>query len=69
VSFAQRVKDDLEELAESGSTVTVALDNDRVYTGSVALHPTDPLAFVIKTGRRGRPPVFYPDQVTAVIAE
>ena len=67
--MSQQILNALAEAAADESTVTVVLDDDRAYTGTLAEHPTDPAAYVVKTGRRGRPPVIHPDEVALVISE
>ena len=67
--MSQSVIEILDEAVTDAATMTIVLLDGRTYTGSVALHPTDPLAYVVKTGRRGRPPVIHPDVVRDVIAE
>jgi hypothetical protein len=66
---SQSIIEILDEALADEATVTVVLDDDRAYTGTVAQHPTDPAAYVVKTGRRGRPPVIHPDEVALVISE
>jgi len=66
---SQSIIEVLDEALTDEATVTVVLDDDRTYTGTIAQHPTDPAAYVVKTGRRGRPPVIHPDEVALVISE
>jgi hypothetical protein len=58
----------LEALTDE-ATVTVTLESGRVYTGTPAEHPTEPGRFKIKTGLRGRPPVFGLEDVAEVVFE
>lgn len=59
----------LHEAADSGATVTIALDDGRLLTGTVHPHRTEPGYYVVRNGRRGRPPVFHEDDVEEVIFE
>lgn len=59
----------LDGAVQEEATVTVVTFEDRRLTGTPKPHPTDPAAYIMRTGSRGRPPVFYPEDVVEVIFE
>lgn len=65
----QQCEENLASLAASGATVTITRTDGRILTGSLKDHPTEPRAYVVMTGRRGRPAVIWPEDVEEVTAE
>lgn len=60
---------ELDDIAESGDTVTVTRRDGKTATGRLAPHATEPGVYKIVTGVRGRPLTFAADDVTAVTSE
>jgi hypothetical protein len=59
----------LNEAAASGQTVTIVTAEGVARTGTLSPHPTVGGAFILRTGRRGRPTTFYADDDVEVIFE
>lgn len=59
----------LDDAVQNAAVVTVVLDNGRRWLGVVREHPTEPGFYNVRTGSRGRPPVFHREDVERVIFE
>lgn len=59
----------LQDAVETEALVTVTTIDGRVLLGQLRDHPTEPLQYVVRTGRRGRPAVFHEDDVEGVTFE
>ncbi|MFD0044724.1 hypothetical protein ACFVGV_05990 [Pseudarthrobacter scleromae] len=59
----------LDDAVQNAAVMTVVLDSGRRWLGVLREHPTEPSTYVVRTGSRGRPPVFHREDVESVIFE